>query len=45
MNQYKDYFDHLGNRVDQMTAEDEVICAICIVVIAVLLSALFMGVV
>jgi hypothetical protein len=42
---YKDYFDHLGNRVDQMTGADEAICAICIVVIAVLLSALFVGVV
>jgi hypothetical protein len=40
---YRDYFDHLGNRIDGMTAADEVICAIAIVVIAAILSGLLVG--
>jgi hypothetical protein len=43
MNRYKDYFDHLGNRVDQMDAADELVIAACIVCLAILLTALFTG--
>jgi hypothetical protein len=43
MKTYKDCFDHLGNRLDGMTAADEVICAIAIVVIAAILSGLLTG--
>lgn len=43
MKTYREYMNHLGERVDGMTAGDEVICAIAIVVIAAILSGLLTG--
>lgn len=35
---YKDFMDHLGNRVDQMDAADEMVVAVCIVILAALIA-------
>lgn len=35
---YRDHFDHLGNRIDSMTLKEELLCAVAIVWVAVVAS-------
>ena len=35
---YRDHFNHIGERLDDWTLADEIICAIAIVVISVFIS-------
>jgi len=43
MKTYRYYMDHLGNKIDEMDVRDELICAFCIVVTSILLSAILTG--